>query len=268
MKHIHTVLLAGLAIGTLVLSAAPRVTNAAAQPRTTMMSPYGAAAITSQAGSKVTGAVAITKAAGGLMVVVSAAGLKPMGSYPEHIHAGSCGGNGKIAYPLAQLVADAHGNATSVTTIKAMNVPAMGWYINVHDPKTFVPIGCGNVYNADQLVTLKPAGKSMVSGMAYLLGNMNPKGVMARKYSGTTVVTFVKGLVPGTIHPEHLYTGACGSNGAIKYPLANLTADARGYAVAATFFTGKIPMSGLYLNVHAPDFSVIACGNLTGASHM
>jgi hypothetical protein len=47
-----------------------------------------------------------------LYVAVSVSGLKPMSTHAEHIHAGTCGSNGPIKYPLANLVADARGNAT------------------------------------------------------------------------------------------------------------------------------------------------------------
>ncbi len=80
------------------------------------------------------------------------------------------------------------------------------------------------------------------------------------------VVTLVHGLPPNSMHAEHLHKGTCGSNGAIVFPLNSLMADAKGNAVAATFLPNmaRVMAGGLYLNVHAADFSVMACGNDIG----
>jgi hypothetical protein len=80
------------------------------------------------------------------------------------------------------------------------------------------------------------------------------------------VVTLVQHLPPDTLHAERLHKGTCGSNGAIVFPLTSLTADARGNAVAATFLPNmaRVMAGGLYLNVQAADFSVMACGNDIG----
>jgi hypothetical protein len=66
------------------------------------------------------------------------------------------------------------------------------------------------------------------------------------------------------VHAEHLHAGRCGSNGPIKYPLANLMTNAQGNGTSVTLLKGTIPMSGLYVNVHASTTNLkpVACGNL------
>jgi quercetin dioxygenase-like cupin family protein len=89
-----------------------------------------------------------------LTVTVTVRGLVPGSVHPAHIHAGSCQSQipGIIVYPLNNVVADANGNATSVTVINDVeSIPESGWYVNVHrstDLSTqtgFDPITCGNV---------------------------------------------------------------------------------------------------------------------------
>jgi len=89
-----------------------------------------------------------------LTVTVTIHGLVPGSVHAAHIHAGSCQSQipGSIVYPLNNVVADANGNATSVTVINDVeSIPESGWYVNVHrstDLSTqtgFDPIACGNV---------------------------------------------------------------------------------------------------------------------------
>ncbi len=249
-------------------AAVPISTAASRQNAAPAKNTYGAAALYGVGGGKVSGSAAIMGIKGGLRVVVSVSGLVPMSTHAEHIHAGVCGNNGPIKLPLADLVADAHGRATSVTMIKAKSVPGMGWSINVHDSKTFAPISCGNVYQLDMIVPLQPTGTAKVSGLGLILGNMDTHGGMSSKDKGAVVVTVVMGLQANTSHAEHLHTGKCGSNGAVKIPLTTLMANAQGYAVAATFITRMASLTGLYLNVHATDGSPVACGTLTGMMPM
>ncbi len=258
-----------LLVGAATLGAhVPRGGAASHQGAAMAKNTYGAAALYGVGGGKVSGAAAIMGIKGGLRVVVSVSGLVPRSKHAEHIHAGVCGSNGAIKLPLADLVADAHGRATAVSTVKAASVPGMGWYINVHDSKTGAPMACGNVYQLDMIVPLAHTGKAKVSGVGLILGNMDTHGGMSRKDKGAVVVTFVMGLDAGTSHAEHLHAGTCGSNGAVKIPLATLEANKGGYAVAATFVKAMASLSGLYLNVHAVDGQPVACGNLTGMMPM
>ncbi len=90
-----------------------------------------------------------------LKVKVAATGLAPNSTHPEHIHAGTCASNpmGAIIYTLNPLVADAHGVASSETTIAHVEhgIPGEGWYVNIHNGPTLnsaleaSPIACANV---------------------------------------------------------------------------------------------------------------------------
>ena len=94
-----------------------------------------------------------------LSVTTSATGLAPGSSHAEHIHLGSCAAQGKVEYPLNDLVASADGTATATTVIDNVNQPppASGWYVNVHlgsasqiekdgQPTLyFQPIMCGDI---------------------------------------------------------------------------------------------------------------------------
>ncbi len=87
--------------------------------------------------------------------------------------------------------------------------------------------------------------------------------VNVRKETGVYSIV-QRALAPRSTHAEHLHTGTHGSNGAVKLPLATLTANARGYAVAATFIPRSASLTGLALNVHATNGHPVARGTLTG----
>ena len=97
-------------------------------------------------------------AVGTLSVSVKVHGLEPGSHHAVHIHAGSCASQGKMLYPLPNLVADANGDASSSATFSGVGaIPASGWYMNVHFgqaitdqtgqiiSQAFNPIACGNV---------------------------------------------------------------------------------------------------------------------------
>jgi hypothetical protein len=146
-----------------------------------------------------------------------------------------------------------------VTRITPTSVARSGWYVNVHaNDAKLTPIACGNVHRVTTGVNLTATGGGSASGVALL----------TKVAKGTEVVVYVTHLGGAGVHPEHLHAGRCGSNGPIKYPLANLMTNAQGNGVSVTLLKGTIPMSGLYVNVHASltNLKPVACGNLGAAS--
>jgi hypothetical protein len=251
--------MAVLLVGAVALGTRVDVTQATAHTAAASMDKYGATTLSPVGMSNVSGAAAIFSEGGRLYVAVSVSGLKPMSTHAEHIHTGTCGSNGPIKYPLANLVANARGNATAVTRIAPTSVAPRGWYLNVHaNDAKLTPIACGNVHRVTMEVNLTATGGGSGHGVALLT-----KGAR-----GTEVAVYVTHLGGAGVHPEHLHAGRCGSNGLIKYPLANLMTNARGDGTSATLLKGTIPMSGLYVNVHASltNLTPVACGNLGAAS--
>ncbi|KYP81224.1 CHRD domain-containing protein [Ferroacidibacillus organovorans] len=88
-----------------------------------------------------------------LTVMVMVSGLKPHSVHPEHIHFDKAGKMGGMAFALANLVADAKGNAMATTVIKGKNImkiPAHAWGIVVHTGpamagKGKIPVAQGEV---------------------------------------------------------------------------------------------------------------------------
>src|SRR5919202_3285242 len=154
MKRRFTAVMAVLLVGAAALSTHVGVTQATAHRAAASMDKYGATTLSSVGMSKVRGAAAIFSQGGRLYVAVSVSGLQPMSKHAEHIHAGTCGSNGPIKYPLADLVADARGNATAVIRITPPSVARSGWYVKVHanDPPKLTPIACGNVHRGKTAV--------------------------------------------------------------------------------------------------------------------
>jgi hypothetical protein len=220
-----------------------------------------------------------------LTVTVSATGLAPNSTHPEHIHAGTCASNpmGPIVYKLNPLIADAHGDGTSVTNISNIQngIPASGWYVNVHNGPTLNtdlearPIACGNVYNNN---TSKDDNQSVSLALA---GTMAPNESVhgnAQIHIGNnevTVIIQVSGLAPNTTHMAHIHAGTCQAQGAVVYPLNPIVADGNGNATSTTVIKNvkNFSSSRLYINIHEAatmnglttqtGFNPIACGNIT-----
>lgn len=213
-----------------------------------------------------------------LTVTIKLSGLQANTSHPAHIHAGDCSVDGKIIYPLSNVVADAGGNATSTTTIDNVNdgIPASGWYINVHSGPTLataaqaLPISCGNVSNADKddSVTVKLGGSIGANQKAF------GKAHLSLKDHTLTVKVTEWNLAPNSSHAVHIHAGNCQNQvpGKVLYPLTTLTANGDGMASSVTTINNvdSIPESGWYINVHfstdlttQTGFDPIDCGNVT-----
>lgn len=216
-----------------------------------------------------------------LTVQVTLTGLAPNSVHPSHIHEGSCARQGKVLYPLSNLVADAHGAAHATTKLSLPNgIPARGLYLNVHNgpglapADQFLPVACSDIVNRDTSLrssqtvqlTLQSAPDSSLSESA--------SGTVHLTLTGHTlkVVMEISGLQPRTQHAVHIHAGSCASQGAVLYPLEVVKADASGKATVTTTIqnvTG-IPSTGWYVNVHRgtdlstqTGFDPIACGDVT-----
>jgi hypothetical protein len=252
-----------LLLGLPVLPAAARPAIAAMEPHAS----YAGATILGMHGSGVGGAAAAVSEMGHVTVYVSVSGLAAGSTHAERILIGLCSGTGPVKYPLNPLVADSSGRASAVSVIAASKLQAMGWSIQVQGSDAApAPIACGNLWGPDLSFPLQPVGATRAHGAAIVLGNMDTRGGMAMRDTGVVVVTLVQGLPANTKHAEQLQKGTCGATGAVVFPLASLTADAGGNAVAATFLPAmaRVMAGGLALNVQAADASVLACGNDTG----
>lgn len=99
-----------------------------------------------------------------LTATLHLSGLQPGSIHAAHIHAGTCSSMGKILHPFNNVVADAAGNGTSVTTINNMagGIPATGWNITVHSGPTAQTgtLLCGNVVNSKKATSVSvPLGR-------------------------------------------------------------------------------------------------------------
>lgn len=104
-----------------------------------------------ESGSKVTGTARVTTAGASFTIRLEATGLKPATTHVAHIHAGACGTNGPIVFPLENLVANGSGDAVSTTWIRhPYQVPASGWSVQIHQGPTMsgtggTPIACAKL---------------------------------------------------------------------------------------------------------------------------
>lgn len=219
-----------------------------------------------------------------MTVTIHLVGLAPSSTHPAHIHAGSCGKEGPVVYPLDPVVADAGGVATSTTRVPNVTqggIPNGAWYINVHNgpglkPATqALPIACGNVSTGatgtatGATVPLTEAVGSpdqAASGTARL-------GIVK---GALQVVLNISGLAPNSSHAAHIHLGSCEAQGPVFKPLNSVVADGTGHATVTTVISTvtAIPVRGWYVNVHRTvdvsagqtDFDPILCGDVGGAT--
>jgi hypothetical protein len=215
-----------------------------------------------------------------LTVKIALTGLAPGSSHAAHIHAGNCSVDGAVVYPLNTVVADAKGDAVSVTTINnvANGIPASGWYVNVHNGTGKAalddrPIACGNIANS---VTSKNSEQTVhvtLGGTVAPNESASGQAVITTANGKLTLKITLSGLQPDSVHAAHIHAGSCAAQGAVVVMLNPVVADAHGIGTSITTLK-KLPTSsgGLYVNVHTGAsmsqlaqptlFNPIACGNL------
>lgn len=251
-------------------------------PPTTSRTPTGKTA-TATLSHEPTGTATLTWTPGNktLVVKMSLTGLAPNSKHPAHIHSGSCTQQGKALYSLNDVVADAHGNATTTTTIKNVSggIPASSWFINVHNGPGTSPadqdlsIACTDIANTNistaSTQTVDAKFRSAPSSSA----GQNVSGTATLSLAGTTltVTTNLSGFVPNSSHAEHIHSGSCTSQGDVVYQLNPIKADGKGDATTTTGIknVASIPSSGWYINIHngtdmnnQTSFDPVACGDV------
>jgi hypothetical protein len=216
-----------------------------------------------------------------LTVTIQMSGLTPSSTHPVHIQQGTCLTMRGILFALHPVVANAVGVGTSQTVIPAITngVPVSGWTIAIHNGPSLthadqlLPIACVTIRNPRFRhvfhYDLDPttAANQNVSGEARL----------SITHHQLTVTIVVSGLVPGSVHMEHIHAGTCMQQGKVLYLLQNLIANKQGRATAMTVISGitSIPAHQWYVNIHrsaivttpngainTTDFDPIACGNV------
>jgi Cu/Zn superoxide dismutase len=277
----------GPVVLTLLLLAGCGITDTASQPSSASQS----SRVTTPASSGVAAMATLTHEPTGnaalnwnykdqmLTVQISLTGLAPNSTHPVHIHEGSCGQNGKMLYPLLNLVADARGVASGTSKISApKGISASGWYINIHNGPGLsnndqsLAILCGHIVNQDTSLRSNQAAQVPLDSSPSAK-DQAAKGVAHLSISNQslTIQMSLSGLSPYSQHAAHIHAGSCASQGPIIYTLPTLKADAQGNATISATFKNvtSIPATGWYVNVHygtdlstQTGFDPIACGDV------
>jgi hypothetical protein len=89
-----------------------------------------------------------------IIVTLSLSGLAPNTTHMASLHAGSCAFQGPVLYGLQPVVADAQGDAMTITTLNVYTLTTTHISINVYEagtmtalktPQGFNSIVCGDV---------------------------------------------------------------------------------------------------------------------------
>jgi hypothetical protein len=214
-----------------------------------------------------------------LTVKIVLTGLAPSSSHAAHIHAGNCSVDGAVVYPLNTVVADAKGDAVSVTTINNVKdgIPASGWYINIHNGTGKAalddrPIACGNIANSTTSKTSEQSVHLTLGGTIAPNESANGKAVITTVNGKLALKITLAGLQPDSVHAAHIHSGSCAAQGPVVVMLNPVVADAHGNGSSITLLKQLPSSKGLYVNVHTGAsmsqlaqptlFNPIACGNL------
>ncbi len=191
-----------------------------------------------------------------LTVQFSLIGLIPNSIHPTQIDAGSCSNEGRVLYPLQDILADEMGNASVISAVTDVTsgIPAMGWNVSIHNGPRMT--------SADQALTISCGDVSNTSSVHTVRVNMDTAPDKDQSANGTVLLTLsraelrvkltMSGLEPNSVHPAHIHDGSCLSQRNIVHRLPNVVADALGNASMTTVLENisYIPSSGWYVNVH------------------
>lgn len=95
--------------------------------------------------SGITGEAKIRRSGESIRVALLLRGLRPEGSYPAHIHKGTCKAGGGVATGLSSVSSNRSKMGTSQTTIDATALsPDSSYFLQAHLPDG-TPAACGNI---------------------------------------------------------------------------------------------------------------------------
>jgi hypothetical protein len=101
-------------------------------------------------GSSISGSATVEPAGGQSKATVTLTGGSPNTTYPWHVHAGACGGNGKVVGPATAytpIKTDAYGGGKVTVTLPFAAPDSGSYYVNVHKSATDMGtiVSCGNL---------------------------------------------------------------------------------------------------------------------------
>jgi hypothetical protein len=83
-----------------------------------------------------------------IIVTLSLSGLAPNTTHMASLHAGSCAFQGPVLYGLQPVVADAQGDAMTITTLNVHTLTTTHISINVHEAGTMIALKTSQGFNS------------------------------------------------------------------------------------------------------------------------
>jgi hypothetical protein len=202
-----------------------------------------------------------------LVATISERGLTPGSSHSVELRAP--GTTAPVA-SFGTLTADATGRADA--TLKALYRSRRLPY----GSRVVIDLGSAGDAQSQQAIAQTgplPSADGWITRPLVAVGDAGPLwGIVQALYNADsqrlTVVVNAFGLKPGA-HAAHIHIGSCESQGAVKYMLPDLIADANGEILGQVRTIDGVtsnPGQGLYLNIHEGDSnSILANGSPTPA---
>lgn len=258
MNHIIACLIAVVLISTVSLNGPVGTTRAASSTTTN----YSGTLLSPRNGSKVAGTIALMTSGGQTTVAITAEGLKPNTRHTISIIKGSCATMTSAApYKLPQIIANTMGEAHAGGMLLTSSAPAAGYSVAIYNTtSTSTVLSCGTLHHPTMVVDVPHIIGTAVHGIALMT---EPAPVSGNKVTtGTEIIEYATGMTPGAVYPTHVHAGLCDTQAPVKYALLDLVADAQGHALSGSGITDMVPMSGVSIHIHAPSWSMVACGNI------
>ncbi|GLV57086.1 hypothetical protein KDH_39240 [Dictyobacter sp. S3.2.2.5] len=136
-----------------------------------------------------------------------------------------------------------------------------------------MPITCSNVFNPTVSTKLSQNVQATMANAFAPNQSASGDAQLTVNNHTLTVALNLKGLTPNSKHMAHIHIGSCASQGAIKYDLKPVVANAAGDGTSTSIIPNisSIPRNGWYVNVHQGATSVksqtdndpFACGDIT-----
>jgi hypothetical protein len=200
---------------------------------------------------------------GALTVALKITKLDANTRYAARVQQGACAANGAEVVALPDLLTDEDGTARlwiTLATAAGVNAAQTGLAVNVlaYGPAGAILPGvtCGAVD--------APLGRAFGKVQPSVAGGTVKGDAYVKQGGGIARVDIrLKGLVPGSVHAQHIHLGSCAAQGGIVVPLPDAVADDEGEYRAilpVAGVTANVVGGGYYYNVHESPTPTVGAG--------